>query len=154
MSISKWEEMTEKCFLDSMQLTSEEFKLYIKCMTLNPVSPTIYDILTSDNIKDIKKYMERPMTATKFNEPAGRGGGRGGEQSTAEMIYYQMFTLGIDYECRKWHINRLMTLIKLMSRMNEKMYDTKKKNRPMTAADVKARDSLNEARKKALNTRG
>lgn len=154
LSISKWEEITEKCFLDSPGLTADEFKLYIKCMTLTPVDPSIYDILTPQNLKDIRKYMERKMSATNFNERPGSAPSRGGEQATSEMIYYQMFTLGIDYECRKWHINKLMTLIKLMSRMNDKAYDPKKSNRRMTAADIKARDQLNEARKKALNTHG
>ena len=95
--------------------------------------------------------MNRNPTATRFNERPGRGGG-GGEQSTAEMIYYQMFTLGIDKSCEKWHINRLLTLIKLMSRMNEKAMKPDGGKRRMTPSEISARNRLNEARRQKFSS--
>lgn len=151
LSIFNWEGITEKSFLDmvntNQKLTDQEFKMYVKCMTIGSVDPNLYNLLSKKNIIEIQDYMNRNPTATRFNERPGPGGGYG-EQSTAEMIYYQMFSLGIDKSCEKWHINRLLTLIKLMSRMNEKAMKGDKGKRKMTSAEISARNKLNEERRK------
>lgn len=151
-SIEKWEAITEKCFLDCRDLKTNEFLLYVKCMTLNKVPDSIYTILSQSNLEDIKKYMARKMTATNLVDKPNQG--RSGEQSTAEMIYYQMFSLGIPLELSKWHINRLLILIRLMSRMNEAAYNPKKKNRRLTGAEIAQRDKLNAQRLKEFGTTG
>lgn len=154
LSIAKWEAETEKCFLDSRQLTEEEMILYIKCMTLNNVPDRLFDLLSVENISEIKKYMNRKMSAVNFNSnrPAGK---RSREQNTAEMIYYQMITLNIPKEFEKWHINRLMVLIQLVSRMNEAASNPKKnKHHKLTSSQISARNELNAARRKQFNTNG
>lgn len=152
-SVEKWEGITEKCFLDSTQLTSDEFLLYVKCMTLNNVPNRLYRILSSENLKEIRAYMDRPASALRLTKKLG-GGGRSTEQNCAEMIYYQMIALEIPMEFAKWHLNRLLGLISLVSRMKEAASNPKKKNRRMTAADIAKRNDLNAQRLKEFNTTG
>lgn len=149
ISISKWESKWHKPFLSSSKedrRTSEEMLDYIKCMTINKsVDPNVYLALSSDNIRSIKEYINDPMTATTITDRPGAPLRR--EIITAELIYYWMVSFGIPFECEKWHINKLITLIKVCSEKN----NPKKMN---NAAILAQNRELNEARKKALKTRG
>lgn len=146
VSLSKWESKWEKPFLSSKDKTEEEVSDYIKCMTLTPnVNPIVYTCLTADNISTIMNYINAPMTATTFNDTSNRPGR---ETITAELIYYWMIALNIPFECQGWHLNRLLTLIKVC---NIKNTPPKKRSK----RDIMSRNAaLNAARKKQLNTRG
>lgn len=146
VSLSKWESKWEKPFLSSKDKTEEEVSDYIKCMTLTPnVNPIVYTCLTADNISTITNYIDAPMTATTFNDTSNRPGR---ETITAELIYYWMIALNIPFECQGWHLNRLLTLIKVC---NIKNTPPKKRSK----RDIMSRNAaLNAARKKQLNTRG
>lgn len=113
LSIHKWEMAWHKPFLDKHhEKTLEETKDYIRCMTINKgVNPLIYDYIPSKYIPEIKKYIEDPMTATWFSdddEPP-----KSGPVQTAETIYADMITLNIPVDFEKWHLNSLLTLIKV-----------------------------------------
>ena len=147
VSLSKWESKWNKPYLTKDEKTAEETIDYIKCMTLTQnVNPDVYRCLTNDNIDQIHKYINAPMTATTFSEDGKKGGNR--EQVTAELMYYWMIALNIPFECQKWHLNRLITLIRVC---NVKNQPPKK----MSRKDLLSRNaSLNAARKKRLNTKG
>lgn len=147
VSLSKWESKWNKPFLDRNEKTGEETIDYIKCMTLTQnVDPNIYNLLTKENIMQINNYISAPMTATTIREDPNKKGGR--EIITSEIIYYWMISLNIPFECQKWHLNRLLTLIKVCS---IKQQPAKK----MSKRDIMSRNaSLNAARRKQLNTRG
>lgn len=147
VSLSKWESKWCKAFLSKRQKTFEETVDYVKCMTLTQnVDPKVYTGLTNNNIIQINKYIEAPMTATYFSEE--RNGGGNGEQVTAELIYYWMIALGIPFECQKWHLNRLLTLIRVCNIKN-------KPPKRMSNREILRRNSaLNAARRRQLNTRG
>ena len=146
VSLSKWESKWCKPFLSSDK-TDEETLDYIKCMTLTQnVNPNVYHFLSVDNLRDIDGYINAPMTATFFAEE--RGGKRSREIITSELIYYWMITLQIPPEYQKWHLNRLLTLIKVCTIKNA---PTKKRSQREIMQDNAA---LNEARKKKHNTRG
>lgn len=150
VSISKWEAKFKKPFLSQLPQyakTKEETLEYIKFMTITQnVNPNVYLALTPENIKDISDYIEDPMTASFVNDEENEG--RSGEQITSELIYWWMTALQIPWEAQKWHLNRLMMLIRIG---NVKSQPPKK----MSQSQILARNrALNEARKKKFNTKG
>ena len=147
VSLSKWESKWNKAFLSGHEKSYEETLDYIRCMTLTKnVKPEVYEHLSVDNIIQINEYIEAPMTATSFSED--REGGRGRETVTSELLYYYMIALNIPFECQKWHLNRLLTLIRVC---NIKNAPPKKRSK----RDIMSRNAaLNAARRKQLNSRG
>lgn len=147
VSISKWESKWNKVFLTKKEKTKEEIIDYVKCMTITQnVDPSIYNYLSNDNIDKINEYIYAPMTATWFSK---EGKGRGsGEQVTSELIYYWMISLNIPFECQKWHLNRLLTLIRVCNIKNTP--PKKMSKRALLQRNAK----LNAERLKQFNTNG
>ena len=147
VSLSKWESKWCKPFLSRENKTMEETIDYIKCMTLTQnVDDHVYNLLTIDNIKKVNEYISAPMTATTFNDSNKKGGGT--EIITSELIYYWMISLNIPFECQKWHLNKLVTLIKVCSIKNQPP-------KKMSKKDIMSRNAaLNAARRKQMNTKG
>ena len=148
VSITKWEEKWKKPFLTTYNnsMTDEEMRDYIKCMTLTQnVNDDVYYSLTAENIKDIYSYIDDPMTATTFSKDNGRPSR---EIITAELIYYWMIALNVPFECKKWHLNKLLTLIQVCNIKNA----PPKKKRP---ADINSENErINEMRRKKINSKG
>lgn len=145
--MSKWEAKWQKPFLSKTGVAPEEMLDYIRCMTLTQnVSPLVYTHLSAENIKQIREYIDSPQTATTFHNLNERGGS--GEQITSELIYYWMVSLQIPFECEKWHLNRLLTLIKVCSVKNEPAKKMSKK------ALYSQNSALNAARRKKHHSRG
>ena len=148
VSIAKWESKWEKPFLGEDKKTKIEIIDYIRCMTITQnVDPVVYNFITDQNIEDVSKYIEAPMTATWFSE-RNTGPVINKEIVTAEIIYYWMITFNIPVEFQKWHLNRLLTLIKVCSIKNAPKEKMKKSE---ILSKYKA---LNKARKAALHTNG
>lgn len=147
ISLSKWESKWCKSFLRKGEKSFEEILDYIRCMTITTdVAPETYERLTEDNLKAIDKYINAPMTATYFNETKNKGMSR--EPVTSELIYYWMIALNIPFECQNWHLNRLLTLIKVCNLKNQ---PPKKRN----VKDIMRRNSdMNRARRTRLGTKG
>lgn len=145
VSLSKWESRWNKPFLSKDNKTLEETIDYIRCMTITQnVDPEVYFRLTDENINTINKYIESPMTATTFSD----NGHSSREIITSELIYYWMISLNIPMECQKWHLNRLLTLIRVC---NIKNAPAKK----MSRREIMNRNAaLNAARRKKLNSTG
>lgn len=147
ISISKWEAKWHLPFFDSDK-TNEQTLDYIRCMILNREidEKTYYvNLLTSDDIKKINDYINDPMTATLITDDGKRGRN---QKVTSELIYYWMIQFNIPAEFEKWHINRLIMLIRVCGEENK---PKKKMSRKEIMAQNKA---LNAARKARLNTRG
>lgn len=147
VSLSKWEAKWHKSFLSKQEKTPEEVLDYIRCMTLTQhVDPIIYKLLTQANIDTINAYIEDPMTATKFLNSGTEA--KKNEKITSELIYYWMISLGIPFECQKWHLNRLLSLIQVCNRKNSKP-------KKMSQREIMSRNSaLNASRRKSLGSKG
>lgn len=147
VSISKWESTWHKPFLSKDQKTYEETIDYVRCMTITQnVDQSVYKRLTSDLLREIYDYINSSMTATSFSE--NKNDKRNRDIITSEVIYYWMVTLGIPFECERWHLNRLITLVRVCD----------VKSRPpkkMSRREIMSRNTaLNAARRKQFNTKG
>lgn len=146
VSLSKWESKWNKPFLSKEKKSIAETLDYIRCMTITQnINPEIYNFLTDKNIDDINNYIDAPMTATTFSD---NGSKDNREIVTSELIYYWMISLNVPMECQKWHLNRLLTLIRVC---NVKNTPPKK----MSRKEIMSRNAaLNAARRKKLNSKG
>lgn len=147
ISISKWESKWHVPFLNTPDMTVEQTLDYVRCMSLKDnVDPTVYQCLTTKNIQQIKDYISDPMTATTINERTT--GPRNREILTSEVIYYQMIALTIPFECQKWHLNRLIMLIRVCAIKNQPA-------KKMGKSELASRNhALNAARRQRLHTKG
>lgn len=150
LSISKWESKWHKSFLSGREKTEEEILDYVRCMTITRnVDPELYYHLSNENIRAINAYIDDPMTATVINElPDGNGKGCSREVITSELVYYWMIAFNIPVEFERWHISRLLTLIRVCEIKNT---PPKKMSKKALAARNKA---INDARRKQFGTKG
>lgn len=146
VSVSKWESKWKIPFLSIGDKTAEQTLDYIKCMTISQnVDPLVYQCLTRHHVNLINDYIADEKTATTFHERSARPNR---QVVTSELIYFWMSQYNIPIECQKWHLSRLMTLIRIASIKNapeEKM--------PRNAVLSQNR-ALNAARRKAMHTKG
>lgn len=147
VSLAKWESKWGKPFLSQEEKSAEECVDYVRCMTLTQhVDPLVYRFLTPNNFSQINAYIDSPMTATTFSEHQNKQFNR--DVITAEIIYYWMVALNIPFECQKWHLNRLITLVRVCNIKNSP-------SKKMSKREVTERNrALNEARRKKMNSRG
>lgn len=149
VSLSKWEATFGKAFLSKEDKTSAEIFGYVKAMTLTPDVPAeVYDRLTQANMDEISTYINDKQSATWFNELPQQPNQRR-DVITNEIIYYWMNSLNVPMECELWHLNRLITLIKVHNAKNQ----PKKKQRP-TAESMAARRAAGQRAREMYNTRG
>lgn len=148
ISISKWEAKWKKSYFEKNDKTKEELLDYLRCMTVSPqkVDPIVYRSLSSENIREITDYINDPMTATTINEP-NRPGRH--QVVTSELVYYWMIAQNIPTEYEKWHINRLLTLIRICSIKNDP--NPKKMSKSAVAKQNRA---INAARRARYGTKG
>jgi len=150
ISLKKWEQKYHVPFLDKKNdKTPEQWVYYIKCMTITQnVDPNVFKYMSSENVKKVTEYIEDPMTATWFSDNKNaKNGFNKNEIVTAEIIYYWMIELNIPIEFEKWHLNQLMTLIRVI---NIK-HDPKKMGKKEQAMQ---RSMLNAQRRARAHSRG
>ena len=146
ISLSKWESKYKKPFISETEMTPEEVLDYIRFMTITRnVDPLVYYVLPEEALDEIKSYITDSMTATTFTDESPSGSR---ERITSEIIYYWMLSLNIPVEFQRWHLSRLLTLIRVCEVKSSK---SKKMPRSEVANRYK---ELNAARKKKYNTRG
>lgn len=148
-SLSKWEEIWELPLLTTQDKTPEMNLSYLECMCLTPnVSPEVLLNLTEDQMEEISEYLGKKATATWFNNEAPQA--RSGEAITAELVYYWMSSFQINWEAQYWHLNKLLTLIKVFSVKQ----DNKPKKINRTRSDMERMMEENNRRMRELGTNG
>lgn len=154
ISLKAWEQKWHKPFLGDRKGTEkskEEVIDYIRCMTINKnnVDPLVYYVIPMKVMEQITNYIQDPMTATWFNDNETIGmQKKKTEVVTAEIIYWWMIELGIPVEFEKWHLNTLLTLIRVISIKRD---SANKKGKKMTSAE---RSALNARRRAMSKSRG
>ena len=147
ISISKWESKWHKSYISNPNKTLEEALDYVRCMCITKADPEVINSITTDNLKTIDEYIGNPMTAVYFFDDNGEDGNK--ESITSELIYYWMITNQIPFDpCEKWHLNRLIALIRVCSIKNTPPEKMNKANM------IKRNRALNEARLKKYHTKG
>lgn len=149
ISVSKWESKWHESFLTRKEpMTVEQSIDYIRCMTLNKnVDPRCYSVINQEILNQIDEYVNNPMTATTFNDREGKGK-KSRQIITSEIIYYWMTALQIPFECEKWHLNRLLTLVHVC---DLKQQPSKKMSK---SAAMQQQRSLNAARRSHMHSKG
>ena len=148
VSLSKWESLHQKPFYGRESMTSEETISYIEQMILGSVPKESW--MARFEIEDyntVTEYINNKQTATWFYEDKTARKPR--EVITAELIYYWMISFQIPFiPCENWHLNRLMTLIKICGIKQTK---PKKMSRQAQAEQYRR---LNEQRRQQLGSAG
>jgi hypothetical protein len=146
VAVSKWEAIHKRSFLSSKGLAPDELLSYISQMnTTQNINPEVFSLLSNIEMAKVLEYIRDPHSATKFADKNNRPSR---EIITSELIYYWMITFNIPFEAQKWHLNRLLTLIKICIMKSEKPKKFSK------AALHKRNATLNAARRQRLNSRG
>lgn len=147
VSVSKWESKWKKPFLTREGHTRDETIDYIRYMTITQnVNPILYTLITDEQIAIVLNYMNDPMTATTISKQEGKGGMV--KPTTSEEIYYAMAAYQIPFTCEKWHLNRLLMLIRVADERN-------KQPKKIGRGDLARRTrSLNAARRAKHHSRG
>lgn len=148
ISIAKWESKWHIPYLNnSTKRTVAQELDYIRCMVIGTVkNDLIFSALSPENMQQIRDYIDDPMTATTFSKTQQPSKSR--QIVTAEVLYARMFTNNIPMECQKWHLNRLLTLIRVCDTMSSPPTKMSKKQ---TAARYAEQNALRRARH---NTKG
>lgn len=147
VSLSKWEARWHKPFL-STDKTDEEIMDYIKIMTITKhVNPLVYSQLSQSHVNQIVDYINNPMTATTFRKDSE--GGKNNRIVTAELVYCWMIMLNIPVEFQKWHLNKLMTLIRVCQAENSPN-DKKRSQREINSRHA----AINNARRQKHAKKG
>ena len=147
VSLSKWESRFEKPFLGPDEKTDEEIFFYIECMILTPdFPPEIVKRFSKKDFEKINDYLVSKQSATWFTNKKDNSPSR--ETITSELIYYWLSSYQIPWEAERWHLNRLLTLIRVFNAKNEK---PKKRSSSEIAAERRA---LNEKRRQEMKTNG
>lgn len=146
ISLRKWESKWHVPFL-STELNDEQVVDYIRFMTITKnVDPIVYSCLTNDDVEKVTNYINDPMTATWFAEDKNKSRNR--EIITSEIVYFWMTQYKIPFECEKWHLNQLLTLIRVCQIKNSPQ-------KKMRKSEIYAQNrAINAARKKKFNTKG
>lgn len=119
-SLSKWEEIWLIPLITTEDKTAEQNFSYFQCMCLTPnVAPEVFYKLTQEQVDQIADYLNHKATATWFSNENPQA--KSGEAITAELIYYWMSSFHIDWEAQHWHLNKLLTLIKVFSAKQDNM---------------------------------
>lgn len=147
VSLSKWESIWEVPFLNDQEKTDEQTMSYIRLMCLDENVPDeVFARFTAENYAAINKYIEKKHSATWFSEDNNKK--KTSEKITSELIYYWMVAMNIPFECETWHLNRLMTLIRIYNIKNSPQ-------KKMSRAEILARQrQLNAERRQQLKTTG
>lgn len=149
-SVSKWESEKERLFFPpdkKTEISGIDMLDYFCYMILDRDDEKhVINSMTNNDYDEITRYIASSRTATTVKEIQSKPGPK--ENISSELIYYWMISFNIPFTADEWHLNRLMTLIRVCSAKNTKQ---QKRDPKAMAQDFR---KLNEQRKQQLGTSG
>lgn len=147
-TVALWEAKWHKPFLQGKEHSDEETLDYIRQMSMDPSTPDdVFSRLGNEQLSEIIEFINAKQTATTFREIPGQKKASS-KIITSEVIYNWMVGLQIPFEAEHWHLNRLVTLIRVIDNQNA----PKKK---MSQSDIRAEQArLNAERRAKYNSPG
>ena len=147
-AMALWESKWKLPFLTNEVKTTEQTLDYINHMIVDRgLNRSYLNFLTQEHINTVEEYINDPMSAVVINQVPTKKQVRG-SVPYAEVIYSQMFQFQIDMSCEHWHLNRLLTLIRvcaIRSNPDDKM---------PAAERNKSNAELNAQRREQMKTKG
>jgi hypothetical protein len=144
-AIYEWEGTYKKPFL-KCELTYNEMITLYKCMALDKFD---LKFITNDVSKMISDYISDINTATTFSNNSTNATGSAKKTAhTSEEIYAMMFSSGIPLEFENRNLNRLLTILRVISVQNNPPKKMSKNE------ILKENSNLNKQRKAQMNTKG
>lgn len=148
VSLSKWEAFHEKPFYSKEGMSREESLSYVEMMAVGEIPEGYWLSAIDEEMQaEIQTYINSKQTGTWFREDPNARPSR--EVITNEIIYHWMIEFGIPFDpCQNWHLNHLMTLIKICGIKRTK---PKRMSRSAQAEEMRR---INAQRRAALGTAG
>lgn len=148
LSLSKWESIHEEPFFDQKEMTPEKTMSYFECMLVSdPPHSKWIERVPTDEFHRMAEYINSNQTATWFRETKQTRPPQ--EKTTSELIYYWLVQFNIPFwPTETWHLNRLMTLVKIAG------IKQSKPEKMSPAARREEQRRLNEERRKQMGTSG
>nr|DAR66505.1 MAG TPA: hypothetical protein [Caudoviricetes sp.] len=121
-TLTEWESIYRKPFLTREEKTAGELFDYFILMCEEDIG---YSDLTDDVVMQLAAYLDDRPTATTIKNSDDR------HQSmimTSEVIYAYMANARVPFECDKWNLHRLLTLLGVIGELNspkKKMSESK-----------------------------
>lgn len=112
-SLSKWEQKHKKAFMSTRMKEHSEMIDYFQDMLLSGDPTNVYR-LSPDQLDDLAKYINDPMTASSVPPDSDAKQGRPAVVTT-ELVYAWMTMLKINWDAQDWHYNRLIMLIQIIN---------------------------------------
>ncbi len=144
-AVYDWEAMYKKPFLNNQHELHEWMTFYM----LMANKPFDARLLTVDVMTRLSKYIDDPCTATTFADHSEGGSAKSSQKiHTAESLYAMMTSAGIPLEFENRNLNRLLTMLRVISNSNTP-------EKKMSKSDImKQNKELNEKRRQASKTKG
>lgn len=140
ISVSRWEEQTKRKFFSKVECPANKADtlFYIQCMSLDgPIDDNLLLCISDSELRRVVNYIGDNRTATTFRHTNDTGSN---EVLTSETIYYYMAAFRLPWYAEKWHISRLLTLIRVA---NDKQSQGGKRGRGMKPNKVNYNDKFN-----------
>ena len=146
ISISKWESIWCVPFVGTPK-TAEQAVSYLECMSLDPgIDSEVFARIAynKDLSKKVNDYISSPMTASTIREDLNKK--HSSQRITSELIYYWMSAFNIPFEAEKWHLARLIMLIRIASEENK---PKKKQSQKELMSEYQRINEMNKAKFKS-----